>query len=269
MMKRILLLLSVLLFASVDAGAVGGGIAIDGSTTVGPIAKSFAAYFKNRYAVPVTVSESGSGNGAKGLINGTCDIASMSRAMKGREIAAAATKGVNPVAHTIALDGIAIVVHPSNPVAGLTRAQIASIYEGRITSWKGVGGPNARIVVIQRESNSGTQGSFGELVMGKGVQITRNAETQASNGAVKNRVSSTPGAIGFLGMGFVDRSVKVIGVNGVRPSLSAIRNGSYPVSRPLYMYTNGQPTGVVKQFIDLAGTVEGKRIVGELGFIAQ
>ncbi|MDT9546277.1 MAG: phosphate ABC transporter substrate-binding protein [Chlorobium sp.] len=268
-MKRILLLLTVLLFASVDAGAVGGGVVIDGSTTVGPIAKSFAAYFKNRYGVGVTVSESGSGNGVKSLINGTCDIAAMSRAMKSREISAAATKGVNPIAHTIALDGIAIVVHPSNPVASLTRAQIAAIYEGRITSWAGVGGPNVRIVLVQRESNSGTQGSFGELVMGKGVRITRSAETHASNGAVKNRVSSTPGAIGFLGLGFVDGSVKVLAVNGVRPSLPAIRNGSYPVSRPLYMYTNGQPAGLVKQFIDFAGTAEGMRIVGELGFIAQ
>ena len=268
-LKRILLLLTVLLFAPVDGGAADGGIVIDGSTTVGPIARSFAAYFTGRYGVPVTVSESGSGNGAKSLINGTCDIAAMSRAMKSREIAAGATKGVSPKEHVIALDGIAIVAHPSNPVPSITKAQIAAIYQGRITRWNAVGGPNARIVVIQRESNSGTQGSFRELVMGKGVKITRDAETQASNGAVKNRVSSTPGAIGFLGLGFVDSSVKVLGVNGVMPSPATIQNGSYPVSRPLYMYTDGEPKGEVKRFIGLPETVDGKRIVEELGFIAK
>jgi phosphate transport system substrate-binding protein len=268
MIKNFLLL--VVLFAvtvTTRANAAVNPIVLDGSTTVGPIAKTFASYFTKKYGVRVTVSESGSGNGAKSLINSSCTIAAMSRAMKEAEIAAARKKGVNPVAHVVAYDGLAMVIHPANPVRALSKAQISSIYRGTITNWREVGGPNARIVVIQRESNSGTEESFKELVSGKGVQITGSAETQSSNGSVKSRVSTTLSAIGFLGLGFVDNSVKVIAVNGIFPNVTTVKNGTYPVTRPLYLYTNGQPSGSVKQFIDLPKTAEGKRMISELGFI--
>lgn len=269
-MKSVLMLaLLALVFSAPVHAAAGDTIVLDGSTTVGPLAKSFAAYFNRKYGVKVTVSESGSGNGAKSLINKTCDIASMSRAMKPQELEAARKKGVTLVQHVVALDGLAMVVHPGNPVRNLTRAQIRDIYSGRVTNWKQVGGPNAKIVVIQRESNSGTQEAFKELVMGKTVQISRNAETQASNGAIKNRVASTRSAIGFLGLGFVDRSVKPLAVNGVLPSSATVKSGKYPISRPLYFYTNGQPAGTVKKFIDLSKTPDGKRMIGELGFVVK
>ncbi|MEI8185352.1 MAG: phosphate ABC transporter substrate-binding protein [Chlorobiaceae bacterium] len=268
MIKKLLLLLALIIFVTEGSAiAATSTIVLDGSTTVGPLAKSFAAYFTKKYGVPVTVSESGSGNGAKSLINGSCSIAAMSRPMKAEEIAAAKQKGINPVAHIIALDGLSMVVHPGNPVSSLSKAQISSIYRGAITNWKEVGGSNARIVVIQRESNSGTQESFKELVSGKGVQITGNAETQSSNGAVKSRVSTTISAIGFLGLGFVDRSVKVIAVNGILPNLTTVKNGTYKVTRPLYFYTNGQPSGSIKHFIDIPQTADGKRMITELGFI--
>ncbi|NTW64158.1 MAG: PstS family phosphate ABC transporter substrate-binding protein [Chlorobiaceae bacterium] len=267
-MKKLILLLLVMLFALPGSlSAAPGSIVLDGSTTVGPIAKSFAAYFTKKYHVPVTVSESGSGNGAKSLINKSCSIASMSRVMKKEELDAAKKNGVNPVATIAALDGIAVVVHPGNPVRNLTRAQISAIYQGRVTNWNQVGGPDSRIVVIQRESNSGTQESFKELVVGKTAQIVRTAETQASNGSVKSRIAVTRAAVGFLGMGFVDRTVKPVAVNGILPSVATIKNRTYPVSRPLYFYTNGQPAGMIKQFVDLSKTADGKRIVSELGFI--
>lgn len=268
MIQKLLLLISLLVFAVTGtAGATGNTIVLDGSTTVGPIAKSFATYFTKKYGVRVSVSESGSGNGAKSLINSSCTIAAMSRAMKEEEIVAARKKGIIPVAHIIALDGLAMIVHPANPVRSLSKAQISSIYRGVITNWKEVGGVNTPIVVIQRESNSGTQDSFKELITGKSMQITGNAETQSSNGAVKTRVSTTRSAIGFLGLGFVDRSVKAIAVNGVMPNLTTVKNGTYKVTRPLYFYTNGQPSGQVKQFIDLPKTIEGKAIISELGFV--
>ncbi len=270
-MKRtgmLLLLLGLLVGWAGNSEAVAKGIVIDGSTTVGPIAKSFAAYFMKQYKTPVMVSESGSGNGAKSLINGSCDIADMSRSMEPKEIAAAKAKGVRPVAHVVALDGISIVVHPSNPVRSLTIAQIADIYSGRVRNWRQVGGPNFPIVIIQRESNSGTQETFRELVL-KGRKVARSAESQASNGAVKNRVSQTPGAIGFLGLGYVDASVKPVPVNKVRASALTVKKGTYPLSRPLYMYTNGQPTGKVKLFIDLPKTPDGKQIIRELGFVSK
>lgn len=267
-MKHVLLLVAMFAVAlSTPAFAAGKSIVLDGSTTVGPLAKSFAAFFTKNYGVKVTVSESGSGNGAKSLINKTCDIATMSRAMKPQEVAAARQKGVMPVQHIVALDGLAMVVHPGNPVRNLTKAQIADIYKGRVNNWNQVGGPNARIVVIQRESNSGTQEAFKELIMGKTAQISKTAETQASNGAIKNRVASTRSAIGFVGLGFVDRSIKPVAVNGVLPSVATVKSGKYPVSRPLYMYTSGQPAGMLKKFIDLPKTPEGKRMITELGFV--
>lgn len=265
--KLFLFTLSLFFALSGSAFAATGTIVIDGSTTVGPIAKAFAAYFTKKYHVRITVSESGSGNGAKSLVNGTCSIASMSRAMKEPEIAAARKKGITVVPHVVAIDGLAIVVHPSNPLRSLTKAQISNIYRGAITNWKEVGGPNSRIVVIQRESNSGTAESFRDLVVGKSVQITGNSETQSSNGAVKSRVGNTPAAIGYLGMGYLDRTVKSLALNGVLPTLQNVKKGSYPATRPLYFYTAGQPTGVLKQFISLPATAEGKKMISELGFI--
>lgn len=267
-LKKLSLAATIVLMASGTAQAKNS-IVIDGSTTVGPLAKSLAAYYTKKYKVPVTVSESGSGNGAKSLINRTCDIASMSRSMKPQEMTAAKSKGVVPVHNVVAMDGLAMIVHPSNPVRSLSRAQIADIYKGRITNWRQVGGANAPIVVIQRESNSGTQESFKELVVGKNVPVTRSAETQASNGAVKNRVSLTRGAIGFVGFGFAGPSVKKVAVDGVMPSATTVKNRTYPLARPLYFVTNGQPAGAIKQFVDLPKSPDGKRIVGELGFISK
>lgn len=264
---RILLVGFLALFAAACQQKANKSIEIDGSTTVGPLAKSFAAHFRKSYGIEVTVSESGSGNGAKSLINKSCDIASMSRSMKPQELEAAKAKGINPVASIVALDGLAMVVHPSNPVQNLTKSQIADIYTGKVTRWNQVGGPDAPVVVIQRESNSGTQETFKELVLGKEARIIKGAETQASNGAVKSRVSLTPGAIGFLGLGFVDASVKKVAVDGVEPSAETVTSNRYPLSRPLYLVTDGEPEGDVKKFIELPKTAEGKRMISELGFI--
>jgi phosphate transport system substrate-binding protein len=255
------------LVASGDASAEGKKIVMDGSTTVGPIAKAFAAYYTRSTGVEVTVSESGSGNGAKSLINKTCDIADMSRPMKENEIAAAKSQGVNPVPNVVALDGLAIIVHPSNRVKGLTRAQVRGIYIGTYTNWNQVGGPNAPIIMIQRESNSGTQDTFKELVLGEENKVSDKAETQASNGAVKSRVASTPHAIGFVGLGYVDHSVKALPIDGVKADVRTVKNGTYTLHRKLFMYTNGQPTGDVKKFIDIPKTATGKRMITEIGFV--
>ncbi len=263
------ILLSATVFGVMASGTAGaaGKIIIDGSTTVGPVAKAFADHFTKTTGVQVTVSESGSGNGAKSLINKTCDIATMSRAMKEKEEASARSKGVNPVEHLVCLDGLSIVVHPSNRVNALSKAQIRGIYMGKYTNWNQLGGANSAIVMIQRESNSGTADSFKELVMGKDNPISKRAETQSSNGAIKSRVASTPSAISYIGLGFVDDSVKAVLVDGVEADVKTVRNGTYPITRPLFMYTNGQATGVIKQFIDLPKTAEGKRLISETGFV--
>jgi phosphate transport system substrate-binding protein len=244
-------------------------IVLDGSTTVGPIAKAFAEYYMGIHPeVNVTVSESGSGNGAKSLINKACDIANMSRFMKDSEFKAATDAGVFPVAHVIALDGVAMIVHPSNPVSGLTIDQIQDIYMGNITNWNQIGGPNKQIVIISRDTNSGTYETFEGLVMNK-EKITSKAEYVGSNGAVRQRVQSTPGAIGYVGLGFVDRTVKAVTVNGIHPEPETIKNGSYPIARPLYMFTNGYPKmgSHVFSFCTLYLKPAGQQIIETLGFV--
>jgi phosphate transport system substrate-binding protein len=244
-------------------------IVIDGSTTVGPIAKAFAEYFmKLNKGVNVSVSESGSGNGAKSLINGACDVADMSRFMKDGEFKAAVEKGVMPVAHVIALDGIAVVVHPSNPVKGLTVEQVRDIYMGKVKNWNQVGGPNKEIVVISRDTNSGTYETFEGLVMNK-EKMASGVEYVGSNGQARQRVQSTTGAIGYVGLGFVDRTIKAITVNDVEVSKATIVSGRYPIARPLFMFTSGYPKmgSHLYNFINLYHTKKGQEIVEAIGFI--
>ena len=251
------------------AFAQKGRIIVDGSTTVGPIAKAFAEYYMAKNpGVSITVSESGSGNGAKGLVNGMCDVADMSRFMKGEEFKAAVAKGIYPIAHTVAIDGLAIVVHPSNPVKGLTIAQVRDMYKGTITNWKQVGGPNLAIVLISRDTNSGTYESFESLVMGK-QKIVDRAEYVGSSGAIRQRVQSTPAAIGYVGLGFVDKTVKALAIDGVYPDNATVSSGVYPVARPLFMFTNGYPKmgSHLYAFVTLYLTPKGQEIIEEIGFV--
>jgi len=244
-------------------------IVIDGSTTVGPIAKAFAEFYMERNPqVNITVSESGSGNGAKALINGTCDVATMSRFMKESEFKAAAEKGVMPVAHVVAMDGLAIIVHPRNPVKGLTLHQLRDIYAGRITNWREVGGPDRKIVKISRDTNSGTYETFKEVVMHQ-VPIAPDTEYVGSNGAVRQRVQTTPDAIGYAGLGFVDETVKALAIDGVMPDRATVASGRYPVARPLYMFTNGYPKlgSHLHAYITLYLTRKGQEIIEGIGFV--
>jgi phosphate transport system substrate-binding protein len=276
MMKTVM---AVIAASTLVAGAAQAAdrLVMDGSTTVGPIAKAFAEYYMTLNPdVNVTVSESGSGNGAKSLINGVCDIANLSRFMKDKEFSAAVEAGTMPVPHVVAMDGLPILVHPSNPVADLTVEQVRKIYMGEITSWKEVGGANKTVVVISRDTNSGTYETFHKLVMTHEVggdkvkeKIKDGSEYVGSNGAVRQRVQSTPNAIGFAGLGFVDKSVKAVKVNSVYPSRSTVSSGQYPVSRPLFMFTNGYPKlgSHVYRFVTLHLSERGQEIIEDIGFV--
>ncbi len=262
-------LMLILAPATAEAQMNPNQIVIDGSTTVGPIAKAFAEHFmRENPGVNITVSESGSGNGAKSLINGACDVADMSRFMKDTEFAAAVEAGITPVAHVVALDGIAMIVHPSNPVRNLTIEQIRRIYAGEITNWNQVGGPNRPIIMVSRDTNSGTYETFEGLVMDDAA-IARNAEYVGSNGAIRQRIQSTQNAIGYVGLGFVDRTVKAVPVEGIMPSNETIVTGAYPIARPLFMFTNGYPElgSALHRFMTLYLTETGQEIVAAIGFI--
>ena len=264
-----LVLISLFLVFNVSTVQAAEKIVIDGSTTVGPIAKAFAEYYMSiNKDVNITVSESGSGNGAKAMINSVCDIADMSRFMKDEEFKAAVAKGVFPTFHVVALDGLPVLVHPGNPVSSLTLEQVKDIYTGKITNWKQVGGPDVKIVMISRDTNSGTYETFEELVMKK-AKIAEGCEYVGSNGAVRARIQSTPAAIGYAGLGFVDKSVKALSINGVYPSQKTVTSGTYPIARPLYMVTNGYPRmgGKVYQFVTLYLTPKGQEIIKRIGFV--
>ncbi len=245
-------------------------LVLDGSTTVGPIAKAFAEfYMRQNPGTVITVSESGSGNGAKALLNSTCDIANLSRHLKESERRAMEEKGVKPVAHVVAYDGLPIIVHPSNKVKSLTVDQVRDIYTGKIKNWKDLGGADAPIVVISRDTNSGTFETFKELVMGQDAKICEEAEYAGSNGGVRQRVQMTKGAIGYVGLGFLDRSVKVLAINGVVPSAESVVDKTYPIARELFMVTNGEPDeGSIKaRFIGLSRSEKGREIIEEIGFV--
>ncbi len=270
--KKILQVLTVSLTALISAQsyADNNSISVDGSTTVGPIAKAFAEYYReNNPSVNITISESGSGNGVKSLMNGSCNVATMSRFMKAGEFKSCVEKGVLPVAHTVAYDGLAVIVNPQNKISALSEKQIADIYTGKITNWKELGGDDAKIVVISRDSNSGTYETFNELVLKK-AKIAKNAEYVGSNGQARSRVNSTKNAIAYVGLGFADASVKALSVDGILPTPQTVATGKYPVARPLYMFTNGSPKmgSHLFNFVTLCLTQEGREIVTDLGFVA-
>lgn len=275
-MKKVILVMLVIVFAGVlFAGCKSSqpteqpvNITINGSTTIFPIAQKEAEVYMNKHLnVNISVEGTGSGNGIAALIDGTTDIADSSREIKQGEIDKAKANGVNPYEIPIALDALSVVVNPQNPVNALTQEQVKKIYVGEITNWKDVGGPDMPIVVVARDTSSGTYEAFIELALGKGVNITDKAIVQASNQTVKNTVALTKGAIGYIGLGYVDSSVKAVSYDGMFPSKESAINRTYELSRHLYMYTNGQPTGAVKDFIDFVLSTDGQNIVEEVGFI--
>jgi phosphate transport system substrate-binding protein len=265
-------------------GAFGGGsdaaqtIENKGSDTLVNLALMWAeVYMEEHPDVRLSVTGGGSGTGIAAMINGTVDIANASRAMKQEEIKAAEANGITPVEFTVARDAIAVVVHPSNPVDGLTLQQISDIYTGKITNWREVGGEDRPIVLLSRESNSGTYVYFLENVIRLGdkesdLLFFPDTLLMPSSEGISAEVRQNPNAIGYDGLGYVTDDQKMLAVareeDGpyVLPSVDTVNAGTYPISRPLYMYTAGEPTGQVKAYMDWI-LDEGQASVAELGFV--
>jgi phosphate transport system substrate-binding protein len=245
----------------------GSSIVIKGSTTVLPVAQgTLEAFMKKNPQVQISLSGGGSGEGAKALIDKTADIANMSREMKKEEVELAKTKGVNPVANVVANDAIVPVVNPKNKVKNLSVDQLSQIYQGKITNWKEVGGEDLKIVVISRDSSSGTFESWDHFVMKK-AKVAPQAQMLASNGAIVTAVAKNRYAISYLGIGYVNKSVKALQVNGVTASVATALSKEYPFSRELYMYTDGDATGDVAKYIAFVKSAEGQKIVVKEGFV--
>src|SRR5208337_4997727 len=247
--------------------AAADSIVIKGSTTVLPIAQAvLEAYMKENKGVQISLSGGGSGEGIKALIDQSTDIADSSREIKKEEIELAESKGVKPVTHVIAYDAIMPVVNPKNKVTNLSIDQLSQIYQGKITNWKEVGGEDLKIVVISRDSSSGTFESWDHFIMKK-AKVASQAQMLASNGAIVTAVSKNRYAIGYLGMGYVNKSLKPLPVGGIKASIETALSKEYPLSRELYMYTNGEPTGEVAKFIAFVKSADGQKIVAKEGFV--
>lgn len=281
-------LLAALAMAGCGRGpAAGGGpsggrgmIQEIGSTTVLPLAEKWReGYNREHPEVKIAVSGGGSGTGIRALISGTAEIANSSRDITAEEVAQAKAAGVEAVEHVVAYDGIAVIVHPSNPIEAISLEELSVVFSGQVGDWSALGvGDLGPIQVVSRDSASGTYEAFKELVvtMGgreKGREYAASALKQTSNQGIFSLVAQTKSAIGYVGLGYLSESVKTVpvvpagGGPAVAPTAASVTAGTYPISRALYCYTSGEPTGELKRYMDWIKGPEGQRIVEELGFV--
>ncbi len=266
--RKGMILVAALAGIMAAASALAGNIVVKGSTTVLPIAQKVAeAYMKENPDTSISISGGGSGNGIKAIIDGTTDVAGSSRFIKDKEVALAVQNGVYPVPFAVAYDCIVPVVHPGNTVTNLTLDQLKGIYKGEIKNWKEVGGPDLKIVVISRDTSSGTYEVWEHKVMKK-ERVYPGALLQASNGAVAQAVAKNKNAIGYIGLGYVNDSVKALTADNVKGSSETTLNGTYPISRPLYMFTNKWPAGEIAKFVNyVMHPDKGQKMIKDLGFV--
>ena len=265
--------------ASNATGDPQGTLQIKGSDTMVNLVQGWAEAFMQRYPqVMVSVTGGGSGTGIAGLLNGTTDIASCSRAMSDSEQAQAKAQGWTPDEITAALDGLVVVVHPSNPVSRLTLQQLADIFTGKITNWQTVGGVDAPMVVLSREVNSGTHVYFKEHVLRHGnpkgpEEYARSALLLSSSQAIADEVAHNAQAIGYYGMGYLSPKQKAIAVGKdtsgpfIPPTVDAVRGGTYPIARPLLFYVRDAHAPLTTLFVEFALSPDGQRVVAEQDFV--
>lgn len=261
------------------ANAASAYIQNKGSDTIVNLALAWAERYQVIHSdIRISVTGGGSGTGIAALINGTVDIANASRQISDDEKKQAEAKGINPVEFVIARDAIAVIVNPENPVSQLTLKQISDIYSGKINNWREIGGDDRPIVRLSRETNSGTHVYFLQNVLRMGDSnnktfFSTNTLLLPSSEGIINELRSNPNAIGYDGLGYVPKDLKVIaiakeaGQSYVIPSVATVNDKTYPIARDLYMYTPGQPGGAVKAYLDWIVSAEAQKIVSDLGFV--
>jgi phosphate transport system substrate-binding protein len=267
-MKKLILILTILLSSLMGFSQ----IKVKGSDTVLPLSQMEAEiYMKKNPGSTINVTGGGSGVGLAAIQNGTTDIAQSSRKMKMDEKMKLQDAGKITVETIIAYDALAVIVHPSNKVSQLTREQIELIYTGKITNWKDVGGDDLPIIIYSRETSSGTYEFFREHVLNK-KNFSASALLMPATGAIVQSVSQTKGAIGYVGLAYLETNIKPIkvsydGKTYVQPSIENAMNKTYPISRPLYYYYLKSSDQLVKPFIDFILSPEGQKIVKEIGYV--
>ena len=270
--------------ATADSAAAADGqqraLQNKGSDTLVNLALAWAETYRTiKPDISIAVTGGGSGTGIAALINGTVDIANASRAMKASEIEDAQANGFDPQEFVVAIDALAVIVNQANPVDRLTIDQLSDIFTGRITNWAAVGGNDAPIILVSRETNSGTHVYFLEEVVRKGDGdntdiFAPQTLLMPSSVGITSEVQRNPNAIGYDGLGYTDpEHEKLLAVAKdadspyVAPSVATGADGSYPISRELYMYTAGVPTGAIADYLDWIRGPKGQQIVAELGFV--
>jgi len=251
-------------------------VTVKGSDTMVQLVSTWAeAFMKAHPEVEVSVTGGGSGTGIAALLNGTTDLCAASREMAGQEKKALVDKGGKPVETVVARDGIAVVVNPQNPINALTLEQLKKIFTGAYTNWSQAGGPNENVIVLSRESSSGTYVFFQEHVLNK-ADYTNQARLMPATSAIVQAVASDKAAIGYVGLGYAAEAkgkVKVLAVKkdsaspAVAPSDETVKAATYPIARALYFYTNGDPSGPAKEFAEFCLSGAGQKIVQEIGFV--
>lgn len=262
-----------------DAGATGAGsqgtasglsgvLTVAGSDTMVNMAQAWAkAFMAAEPGVQIAVKGGGSGTGIAALINGQVDFANASREMKPEEVDQLKAKGGSAVETKVARDGIAVIINPANTIEGLTKDQLGAIYRGEVTDWSQVGGPNRPIALVSRDPSSGTYEYFKEEIVGKDKEYAKSAKLLASTQAVVDEVKANPDAIGYIGVGYENAGIKVVALEGVKASVATVLDGTYPLSRGLFMYSNGEPTGLAKAYLEWILSDAGQKVVTEEGFV--
>jgi phosphate transport system substrate-binding protein len=261
----VLLLISALLpYADASAQET---ISIAGSTSILPFTQHAAEVYMERHPeVRISVAGRGSSVGIRGIIDNTADIADVSRELSKKELKLCAQRGIKPVTHQVALGCVVPVVDKSNPISGLSLAQLKDIFTGKIDSWQALGGPAKPIAVMNRDSNSGTFVMFRLMVLDQ-ARVRPDALMLASNGAMVQAVSGNPLALGYVGLGYLGPELKALAVDGIPVSMANVRNGTYPLSRPLYLITRGEPKGALRDFLEFVLGPEGQMIAQEEGLV--
>lgn len=251
-------------------------VTIKGSDTMVHLLSSWVeAFMSDHPEAEFSVTGGGSGTGFAALLGNITDICAASRPIREKEIKLAEQKGIDPKEFIVARDGIVLIIHQDNPVNTLTLEQIRKIYTGAYTSWAQAGGPDEKILLLSRESSSGTYAFFQEHILKKDDYAV-SARLMPATSTIIQSVSTDRWAIGYVGLGYAAKAagkVKTVGIKknnqsqAVFPTEQTVRNKTYSISRPLYLYTNGSPTGRLKQFIDFTSSQQGRRITSETGYI--
>src|SRR5881275_2957589 len=262
-----LAILIALAFGMTEARA--DRLVIKGSDTLGAkLVPQLAEQFKAQHpGTTFDIAAEGSTTGIAAIIDGTAEIGMSSRRAKTSEVGAAAAKGKHMKPTIVAFDGIAVIVNSGNPIKGLTKKQVEQIFTGDVTDWSAVGGSGGKISVYTRNTSSGTYSEFKELAMKK-RDYAPDSQKMAGNEQIAQEVGKNPNGVGYVGLAYVKASgIKVVAIDGATPSKESVLGKAYPYARPTFYYTNGEPSGLVKQFVDFTISDAGQKIVAQVGFV--